>query len=123
MEIQFVDLFIIVPAEHVEETRFLAWVWTKTVSVCTDPLEAYFTEGFSSSGEGPPTHYACHKRVSTITLDMHIKESKERSAKAFEWCWPEPTMDKDIALSHFAMMLLPKQEALDYLGLKPVEVK
>lgn len=117
--IEFVNIFHIVPAQHRETVQFLAWAWLKTFG-CKDELDVIFAEGVSPTGENPPTHYICSRKISTVTLALYMDEHKNRSSKAFEWVYPDLTLDKDIALRHFALMLMSKEEALEHLGLKPV---
>lgn len=119
MEIQFVDIFNIGPAQYAPTYRFLSWVWLKTFG-CTDTVDMMFVDAASPTGENPPTHYFCARRISTITLEHYLSEMKDRSSKAFDWVYPVPTLDKDIALNNFVMMLLSQEDALNLLGLKAI---
>lgn len=114
---EFYDIFTVTPAEHITESRFLIYIWLQKFK-CKDTLDMILQLGASPTGEAPPTHYYCASRISEKFLEMQKEETKNRTAKIFDWCHPEITDDKNIALTNFALMLKTEQEGLDLLGLK-----
>ncbi len=114
---KFYDLFTIVPAAHQKDAQFLAYIWLQQFK-CTDTVDKILNVGVSPTGENPPTHYICARKVNENFLQMHLEENRNRSAKAFDWCHSELTTDKNIALTKFAMLIMTEEEGLNFLGLK-----
>jgi len=114
---EFSYIFTIVPAEYQADAQFLAYLWLKTLG-CSDKAETVLAEGVSPTGDLPATHFICSRKCTQKYIDIYLEETTNRSAKIFDWCYDGVTEDKDIALTHFATMLMEKDKALEFLGLK-----
>jgi len=114
---QIIHIFTVVPAAYKTEVQLMSYIWLKSLG-CTDTLESVLRDGASPTGDGPPTHYICARKSTPAYLELYLKENTARAMKSYDWVHPGITDDKEIALTHFTTLLMEKEEALNFLGLK-----
>lgn len=112
------NIVAIVPTEYRTKARLFLYMFNKTVGI-NDSLESIFVEGVSPNGANPPTHYIYCRDMTEELVEKQMID-QQRAKKACAWVAEQLTTDKEVALSHFALMPLSKEDALLIVELNEV---
>lgn len=115
------SLCIIVPAEHIEEAKDIAFAWAQSIGM-TDPRERLMEIGLAFNEDDEPTHYFCNMVEQPIVL-MSVELAIMNASNSYAIASPKTRTLTDTLMvlkGQFCCVYASKEDFLKRVGLVEV---